>query len=70
LPLWGDYLPHVTTFFEDLSVNPNHLDVQGFYTNPESANKGVLGIYSYITTPRAMGASGGRLMANRGDESS
>lgn len=56
--------------FDELSVNPNQLDVQGFYTNPESANKGVLGIYSYITTPRAMGASGGRLMANRGDESS
>ena len=54
--IMGGLFTSCNDIFEDLSVNPNHLDVQGFYTNPESANKGVLGIYSYITTPRAMGA--------------
>ena len=56
--------------FEELSSNPNQQDVNGFYTTAENLNKGILGIYSYITTPRCMGASGSRLMANRGDEGS
>lgn len=56
--------------FEDLSIDPNQQDVNGFYSSQENINKGVLGIYSYITTPRAMGASGIRLLVNRGDEGS
>lgn len=56
--------------FDDLAVNPNQQDVRSFYNTPENINKGVMGIYSYVTTPRAMGASATRLMANRGDESS
>ncbi len=56
--------------FEELAVNPNQQDVSSFYSTPENINSGVKGIYSYLTTPRALGVSGTRLMANRGDESS
>lgn len=56
--------------FDELAVNPNQQDVSSFYTTPDNVNKGVLGIYSYLTTPRAMGVSATRLMVNRGDESS
>ncbi len=56
--------------FDELATNPNQQDVNNFYTTPENLNKGVIGIYSYITTPRAMGASMGRMIANRSDESS
>lgn len=56
--------------FDDLAKDPNHQDVGSFYTNAENVNKGILGIYSYVTTPRAMGASGIRLMVNRSDEES
>uniref|UniRef100_A0AB33JD51 RagB/SusD family nutrient uptake outer membrane protein n=4 Tax=unclassified Prevotella TaxID=2638335 RepID=A0AB33JD51_9BACT len=56
--------------FDKLAVNPNQQDVTSYYTSPESVNKGVLGIYSYITTPRCMGAAGTRILANRSDESS
>ena len=56
--------------FDELAVNPNQQDVKSFYTTPENVNKGILGIYSYMSTPRAMGVSASRLMANRGDESS
>lgn len=56
--------------FDKLAVNPNQQDVGSFYDNPESINKGVIGIYSYVTTPRTMGVSATRIMANRGDESS
>lgn len=48
--------------FDDLAKNPNQQDVTSFYTTQENVNKGILGIYSYITTPRAMGASGIRLL--------
>lgn len=56
--------------FDDLAIHPNQQDVDGFYSTPENIDKGVKGIYSYITTPRAMGAAGNRLLINRGDESS
>ena len=56
--------------FEELSVNPNQQDVSSFYNTPDNINKGVLGIYSYVTTPRAMGVSASRIMVNRGDEGS
>ena len=56
--------------FDDLAKNPNQQDVTSFYTTPENVNKGIVGIYSYISTPRAMGASGIRLLVNRGDEES
>lgn len=56
--------------FNELAINPNQQDVSSFYNSSENINKGVMGIYSYITTPRAMGVSATRLMANRGDESS
>lgn len=56
--------------FDELAVNPNQQDVTSFYSTPENVNSGVMGIYSYLTTPRALGVSATRLMANRGDESS
>lgn len=56
--------------FDDLSVHPNQQDVNGFYSTPDNINKGIIGIYSYITSPRALGASGMGLMINRGDEGS
>ena len=56
--------------FDELSKNPNQQDVSSFYTTQENVNKGILGIYSYVTTPRAMGASGIRLLVNRSDEES
>jgi len=56
--------------FDELAINPNQQDVNGFYTTPENIDKGIIGIYSYITTPRAMGAAGCRLLASRGDEGS
>lgn len=56
--------------FDELSVHPNQQDINGFYSTPENINKGVIGIYSYITVPRNMGASGMGLMVNRGDEGS
>jgi hypothetical protein len=56
--------------FEELAVNPNQQDVSSYYTTPDACNEGVIGIYAYLTTPRALGVSATRLMANRGDESS
>lgn len=56
--------------FDELAINPNQQDVSSFYNTPDNINKGVLGIYSYVTTPRAMGVSASRIMVNRGDESS
>lgn len=56
--------------FDELAVNPNQQDVNSFYTTPENVDFGVKGIYSYLTTPRALGVSATRLMANRSDESS
>lgn len=55
--------------FDELASNSNQQDVNGFYNTPQNINKGVIGIYAYITTPRAMGTAG-RLQINRGDESS
>lgn len=66
----GLLLTSCEKIFDDLSVNPNQQDVSSFYNTPENINKGVLGIYSYISTPRAMGASGTRILINRGDEGS
>lgn len=56
--------------FDELSIHPNQQDVNGFYSTPDNINKGIIGIYSYITVPRALGASGMGLMCNRGDEGS
>ncbi len=56
--------------FDDLSTNPNQQGVNGFYTTPDNINKGIIGIYSYISTPRAMGVSGLGIMFNKGDEGS
>lgn len=56
--------------FEELTINPNQQGVTGFYTTPESINYGVLGSYSYLVTPRALGVSGLGLMFNKGDEGS
>lgn len=56
--------------FDKLAVNPNQQDVNSFCNTSENINKGVVGIYSYITTPHTMGISATHLMANRGDESS
>lgn len=66
----GLSLTSCSDVFDELSVNPNQQDVSSFYNTPENINKGVLGIYSYVTTPRAMGVSASRIMVNRGDESS
>ena len=55
--------------FDELASDPNQQDVNGFYSSPEKIDQGVIGIYAYITTPRAMGTAG-RLQINRGDESS
>ena len=38
--------------FNDLAVNPNQSDVNSFYTTLENCNKGILGLYVYISTPR------------------
>lgn len=70
LAVAGLSLTSCEDIFNELAVNPNQQDVSSFYSTPEDINKGVLGIYSYVTTPRAMGVSAARLMANRGDESS
>lgn len=70
LAVVGLSLASCNDVFDELAVNPNQQDVNSFYTTPENVNKGILGIYSYMSTPRAMGVSASRLMANRGDESS
>ena len=70
LAVVGLSLSSCDNVFDELAVNPNQQDVASFYTNPESVNKGVIGIYSYLTTPRALGVAATRLMANRGDEGS
>lgn len=70
LTLVGLLMTSCNSVFDDLSVNPNQQDVKSFYNNAENINKGVIGIYSYLTTPRALGVSATRIMANRGDESS
>lgn len=54
--------------FDELSSNPNQSDVKSFYTTPENCDKGVLGIYGYISTPRNLGACGFGLMLTRSDE--
>lgn len=70
LVVFGLSLASCNDVFDELAINPNQQDVGSFYNNPENIDKGVKGIYAYITTPRAMGASVTRIMANRGDESS
>lgn len=70
LAIAGLSLSSCNDIFDELAINPNQQDVSSFYNTPENINKGVMGIYSYVTTPRAMGVSATRLMANRGDESS
>ena len=62
LALLGLGLGSCSDTFDDLAKNPNQQDVNSFYTTPENVNKGIIGIYSYVTTPRAMGAAGIRLM--------
>lgn len=54
--------------FDQLASNPNQSDVNSFYTTPETCDKGVLGIYSYLSTPRNLGACGFGLMLTRSDE--
>lgn len=54
--------------FDQLSSNPNQSDVNSFYTTPESCDKGILGIYGYLSTPRNLGACGFGLMLTRSDE--
>ena len=54
--------------FNDLAVNPNQSDVNSFYTTLENCNKGILGIYGYISTPRNLGACGFGLLLTRSDE--
>lgn len=54
--------------FDQLSSNPNQSDVNSFYTTPETCDKGVLGIYGYLSTPRNLGACGFGLMLTRSDE--
>lgn len=54
--------------FDDLSSNPNQSDVKTFYNTPENCDKGILGIYGYISTPRNLGACGFGLMLTRSDE--
>ena len=56
--------------FDDLAINPNQQDVNSFYTTPANVDNGIKGIYSYITTPRAMGISASRILVNRSDEES
>lgn len=56
--------------FDELAVNPNQQDVSSFYNNSDNINKGIIGIYSYISTPRCMGINGSRLLVTRGDETS
>lgn len=56
--------------FDELSTNPNQQGVNGFYSSAENIDKGIIGIYSYISTPRAMGVSGLGIMCNKGDEGS
>lgn len=70
LAAWAVLLPSCEGVFDDLAIHPNQQDVNGFYATPENINKGIIGIYSYITVPRAMGASGMGLLCNRGDEGS
>ncbi|MEL5894407.1 RagB/SusD family nutrient uptake outer membrane protein [Bacteroides sp. GD17] len=70
LAIVGLSLSSCNDIFDELAINPNQQDVSSFYNTPENINKGVMGIYSYVTTPRSMGVSATRLMANRGDESS
>ena len=54
--------------FDELSINPNQSDVNSFYNTPENCDKGILGIYGYISTPRNLGACGFGLMLTRSDE--
>ncbi|WP_455592539.1 RagB/SusD family nutrient uptake outer membrane protein [Bacteroides sp.] len=54
--------------FDELAVNPNQLDVNSFYSTPENINKGILGIYGYLSTPRNLGACAFGMMLTRSDE--
>ncbi|MDF9830861.1 RagB/SusD family nutrient uptake outer membrane protein [Parabacteroides sp. PF5-6] len=56
--------------FEELSVNPNQIDLNSFYTTPKNINEGVIGAYGYISTPRNLGACGFGLQLSRSDEAS
>lgn len=61
LAIAGLSLSSCNDIFDELAINPNQQDVSSFYNTPENINKGVMGIYSYVTTPRAMGVSATRL---------
>lgn len=50
-----------------LSVNPNQVTLDSYFTSPEAVNAGVIAIYGYLTTPRNLGASGMKMDLSRGD---
>ena len=57
--------------FDELSVNPNQLSLNGFYDTPQGVNAAVTAVYGYLTTPRNLGVSGkGMYMHHRSDEMS
>lgn len=56
--------------FDELAINPNQPSMQTYFTTPEGVNHAVVTMYGYLTTQRALGASGSKTQIIRSDEAS
>lgn len=56
--------------FDDLAVNPNQPSMKSYFSTPEGVNDAVMTMYGYISTQRALGASGSKTQIIRSDEAS
>lgn len=56
--------------FDDLAVNPNQPSMSSYFSTPEGVNDAVLTMYGYLSTQRALGASGSKTQIIRSDEAS
>lgn len=56
--------------FDELAVNPNQPSMKSYFSTPEAVNDAVMTMYGYISTQRALGASGSKTQIIRSDEAS
>ncbi len=56
--------------FDELAVNPNQPSMSSYFSTPEGVNDAVLTMYGYLSTQRALGASGSKTQIIRSDEAS
>lgn len=56
--------------FDDLSTNPNQPSLGSYFKDAAAVNEAVLSLYGYVSSQRALGASGSKTQIMRSDEAS